>query len=75
MNAPHPVQEENQKASERDELETPLRQMIVTRRRPVAARADRRSTLARTHSHFDRLVVGAEAGVLVNESPLAMAVV
>ncbi len=75
MDAPHPVQKENQKAPERDGLEPPLGQMIVTRRRPAAARADRRSTLARTHVHFDRLVAGAEAGVLIDESPLAMAVV
>ena len=75
MDAPHSVQEENQKAPERDELETPLGQTIVARRRPAAARADRRSTLSRTDVHFDSLVVGAEAGVLVNESPLAVAVV
>src|ERR1039457_4065560 len=38
MDAPHPVQKENQKAPERDELKTPLGQMIVTRWRPRSPR-------------------------------------
>ncbi len=49
IDAPHSVQEENQKAPERDELETPLGEMIVTRRRPAAARTDRGGALARPH--------------------------
>ena len=71
LDAPHAVQKKNQKAPERNELEAPLGQMIVTRRRLVATRADRRRALARPHVDLDALLVGAEAGVLVNESPMA----
>ena len=75
MDAPHPVQKENQKTPEREELEAPLAKLIVTRRRLVAPRADRRRTQSRTHVHFHALLAGAEAGVLVDESPMVMAVV
>ena len=50
-------------------------EMIVTGRGLVAPRADRRRALPRPDVHFDAFLVGAEAGVLVDESPLAMAVV
>src|SRR5437899_3626433 len=75
VDAPHLVQQENQNPPERDELEASLRKMIVTRRRLVATRADRRRTLPRPHLHFDGLLVGAEAGVLVDEAPMTVAVV
>ncbi len=75
VDASHAVEQENQKAPQRNELEAALGEMIVTRRRLVAPRADRRRTLPRSDVHFDAFLVGAEAGVLVDESPMAMAVV
>src|ERR1019366_9544536 len=71
----HAVQQENQKAPQRNELEAALGKMIVTWCRLVAPRADRRRALPRSDVHFDAFLVGAEAGVLVDESPMAMAVV
>jgi hypothetical protein len=41
----------------------------------MAPRADRRRALPRSHRHFNAFLVGAEAGVLVDESPMAMTVV
>ena len=75
VDAPHAVQQENQKAPQRNELEAALRKMIVTRCRPMAPRADRRRALPRSHVHFDAFLVAAEASVLVDESPMAMTVV
>ena len=75
IDAPHGVQQEDQKSPERDELEAPLGELIVAGRRLMAARTDRRRTLARPHGDLDALVVGTEAGVLINESPETMAAV
>ena len=75
VHASHAVQQEHQKAPQRNELKTPLGKMIVTRCRLVAPRADRRRALPRSHLHFDAILVGAKAGVLVDKSPMAMAVV
>src|SRR5574341_506769 len=75
VHAPAAVEEENQKAPEGDELEAPLGEMIVTRRRLLASGAHRRRTLPRPHRDFDGLFVRAEAGVLINESSVVMAVV
>ena len=75
VDAPHAVQQENQKTPQRNELEAALGKMIVTRCRLMAPRADRRRALPRSHLHFDAFLVGAEAGVLVDESPMAMTVV
>ena len=76
--AVHPtpaVEQENQKAPEGDELETPLGQMIVPRCGLLAAPADGHRTLPRTYVHLDAFLVRAEAGRLVDESPMAVAVV
>ena len=75
MDAPHPVEKENQNSPARDELKTPLGKMIVTGRGLVAPRADCRRTFPRPDVHFDAFLVGAKAGVSVDESPMAMAVV
>ena len=75
VHASHAVEQENQKAPQRNELKAPLGKMIVTRRRLVAPRADRCRALPRSDVHFDAFLVGAKAGVFVNESPMAMAVV
>jgi len=44
-------------------------------RRLVAARTNRRRTFARSHSNINTLVIGAEAGLLVNESRKAVTAV
>ena len=75
VDASHAVEQENQKAPQRNELKTPLGKMIITRCRLVTPRADRRRALPRPDVHFDAFLVGAKAGVFVNESPMAMAVV
>ncbi len=41
----------------------------------MAARADCGRTLARSHGHFDTLLVGAEVGVLVDKASETMAAV
>src|SRR5207245_11345155 len=74
VDAPHAVQQENQKAPQRNELEAALRKMIVTRCRLVAPRADRRRALPRSHVQFDAFLVAAEAGVSGGESALAVTV-
>jgi hypothetical protein len=71
----HAIEQENQKAPQRNELKAPLGKMIVTRGRLVAPRADRCRALPRPDVHFDAFLVGAKAGVLVDKSPMAMAVV
>ena len=75
VHASHAIQQENQKAPQRNELEAPLGKMIVTRRRLVAPRADRCRALPRSHVHFDAILAGTKASVLVDKSPMAMAVV
>jgi hypothetical protein len=75
LDAPHAVQEKNQKVPERDELEAPLGKVIVTRRRLVAPRTDCRRAYPRPDVHFDAFLVGAEAGISVDESPMVVAVV
>src|SRR5262249_40082337 len=49
LDAPHAVQQKNQKPPQRNELEAPLGQMIVTRRRLVATRADCLRAVARSY--------------------------
>ena len=68
IDAPHRVQQKNQKSPERNELETPLGELIVSGGGLMAARTNRRRTLARTHGDLNTLVIGTEAGLLVNES-------
>src|ERR1019366_4815971 len=75
LDAPHAVQQEYQKAPQRDELEAPQGKMIVTRCRLVASRTDRRRARSRPDGHFDALLVGGEAGVLVDEPAMAIAVI
>src|SRR5207247_5985769 len=75
IDAPHRVQQEDQKPSERDEVVTPFGESIVTGRRPMATGTDRRLTLARPHGDFDAFTIRTEAGMLVNEAPEMMATV
>jgi len=69
IDAPHGVREKDQKAPERNELETPFGELIVTRRRLMATGTHGRRTFARTHGDFNTFVIGTEAGLLVNEIP------
>jgi len=74
VRAPPAIQEESQKTPQRDELEAPLGKRIIAWRRLVATRTDLRGALPGPHGHFDGLLVGAEAGMLVDGSPVMMAV-
>jgi hypothetical protein len=49
--------------------------MIIAQRRLVASGANRRGALSRPHGYLDGRFVRAEAGVLVNESSMVMALV
>ncbi len=73
IDAPHGVQQEDQKSPERDEVVTPFGELIITRRRLMATGTNCRRTFPRTHGDFDPLVIGTEAGMLVNETPEMMA--
>ena len=75
MDAPHPVEEENQESPEGNEFEASLGEMIIARRRLVASGANRRGALSWPHGYLDGRFVRAEAGVLVNESSMVMALV
>jgi hypothetical protein len=58
-----------------NELKAPFGELVVTGRRQMAARADCGRTLARSHGHFDTLLVGTEVGVLVDKTSETMAAV
>ena len=58
-----------------NELKAPFGELVVTGRRQMAARADCGRALARSHSYFDALLVGSEAGLLINKSLKAVAAV
>ena len=51
----------------RNELETALGELIRSDGRLMAARADCGRTLARSHGHYDTLLVGTVVGVLVDK--------
>src|SRR5689334_1141991 len=67
VHAPHAIEEEDEKSPERNELKAPLRELVVTGRRLMAARTDRGRTLARSHGDLDTLLVWTEPGVLVDK--------
>ena len=75
VDAPHGVQKEDEKPPQGNELKAPFGKLVVTGRGQMATRADCGRTLARSHDHFDTLLVGAEVGVLVDKTSEAMAVV
>jgi hypothetical protein len=75
VDPPHAVPQENQKAPQRNELEAALGKMIVTWGWLVAPGADRRRALPWPDVHFDAFLVASEASLLIDESPMAMAVV
>jgi hypothetical protein len=55
--------------------QNPFGELVVTGRRQMTARTDCGRTLARSHGHFDTLLVGTEVGVLVDKTSEAMAAV
>jgi hypothetical protein len=65
----HGVKQKNQKSPERNKLETPLGELIVSGGGLMAARTDRGGTLSRPHGNFDTFLVPTEAGVLVDKNP------
>jgi hypothetical protein len=73
IDAPHGVKQKNQKSPERNKLETPFGELIVAGGGLMAARTDGLGALARTHCDFNAFVIRTEAGLLVNESPKAVA--
>jgi hypothetical protein len=73
--AAHAVQQENQKTPQGNELKAPLGKMIVARRGSVAPGADRRRALAWSDVYLNTFLVGSEAGVLVYEPAMVMALV
>jgi hypothetical protein len=75
IDAPHGVEQKDQKSPERSEFVTPSRELIVTGRRLMATGTDSPRTFAWTHGDFDALVIGSEAGMLVNKAPEMMAAV
>ena len=75
IDAPHGIQQKNQKAPKRNELETPFGELIITGGGLMAARTDRPRTCARTHGNLNTLTIGTEAGLLVNESRKAVTAV
>ena len=75
VDAPHGVQKEDEKPLQGNELKAPFGELVVTGRRQMAARADCGRTRARSHGHFDTLLVGTEVGVLVDKTSETMAAV
>jgi hypothetical protein len=73
IDAPHGVEQKDEKAPEGDELEAPLRELIVSRRRLMAAGTPGGRAFARAHRDLDALGIGSEAGVVVNETRETMA--
>lgn len=67
IDAPHRVQQEDQKAPEGNELEAAFGELDVSRGRLLAAGTDGPGFFTRTHGDFDALVIGAEAGLLINK--------
>src|SRR5262249_34096623 len=75
VHAPHGIYKEDQESPQRNELKAPLGQLIVTRRRLMAARADRSGTLAGSHPYLDTLLVRTEPVVMIDKPPKAWAAV
>jgi len=75
VNAAHAIHQKNQESPERNELETPLGEIIVSRPRLMAARTNRLRTFARTHGDFDAPVIGSEPGLMVDEAGKAVATI
>src|SRR5215471_13107117 len=75
VHAPHGVQQEDEKAPERDELKAPLGELVVAWSRLMAARTDRRRSLAWPQRNLNTLFVGAEPGAMIDKPPEVVAAV
>jgi len=75
VDAPHRVQKEDEKPPQRNKLKATFAELVVTGRRQMASRANCGRPLARSHGHFDALLVGTEVGVLVDKTSDTMAAV
>ena len=73
LDAPHGVQQKNQKSPEGNKLEAPFGELVVPGSGLMAARTDRLRAFARAPGDLNALVIGTEAGLLVNESGKAVA--
>ena len=73
VDAPHGVQNEDEKPPQGNELEAPFGELVVTGRREMAARADCGRTLSRSYGHSDAILVGTEVGLPVDKTPETMA--
>jgi hypothetical protein len=60
--------QKDEESPDRDELEAPLGELIVAGRRQMAAGTDRGRAAARAHRDLDALLIGAEAGVLIERA-------
>jgi len=68
IDTPHRVKQKNQKSPERYELKTALGELIVSGGGLMTAGANRGRTLTRTNIDQNTFVIGAETGLLVNET-------
>jgi hypothetical protein len=68
IDTPHRIEQKDQKTPERNELKTALGELIVSGGRPMAARTNRRRTLARTHRNLNTPVIQTETSLMINES-------
>jgi len=71
----HAIEEKNQEAPNRDELESTLGEVIVADRWPVATGTEGLGTHTWPHPDLKALAIWAEAGLLVNETREAIALV
>lgn len=72
IDTPHGVKQKNQKSPERNEFEPAFGKSIVPGRRLMAAGTNRSRTFAWPHGDLNALVIGTEAGLMINESGKTM---
>src|SRR5438046_6097023 len=76
IHPPHRIEQEHQKARQRDEFELPLREMVIAWGRLMAAGANGCRALAGSDPDFNRgPVCPVESGPLVDKSPKMMTLV
>ena len=75
VDAAHAIEEEDQVAPDRNELELAIGEMVVTGRRAVTARTDGSGTDSGADADFQTTVIWAETDVLIDEAREAMALI
>jgi hypothetical protein len=75
IHPPHAVEKEHQKPPQRDELESPLGEVIIAGTGLVTTRAHGDGTTPRAYAYFDGLFVVGESGRLVDKPWEAVALV